>query len=380
MLSIPPNTIKCADVLEGLAALPAARAQLVITSPPYNLDINYKNHKDDLSEAQYYGWLDEVWRECLRILEPGGRICINMGENKRGELQCPPHVRFAEQLVAAGALYRGMFIWNKHNAASKTAWGSWRSAANPHIVPTHEYIIVFSKTQYKLEARARKNDISAGEFITCKDSIWNFGPESKKRLEHPAPFPVQLPARLIRFYSYCGDMIIDPFAGSGTVGVAAKLLGRNYYLIDNSEKYCAAAAARLAELKAPAAEQIIIPNDKNKVIRDGKLCPHRRPDQTRQNLSRALYSVIENRSPALVAALLAAGARPSLADKHYEQKLLLAILGGAPPEVLTLLWPYYEKEPPEFWAHVAAQVAATAQKLPAPLQADLAARTAASRA
>jgi len=180
-----------------------------------------------------------VWKECNRILVDGWRLCINIGENKRQNISFPTFAAFIQQCVELKMLYRGTLIWNKNSAANHTAWGSWNNCSNPHVVPRHEYIIVFSKNNFKLEGDRNLCDLSdeGKEFMEYTRSVWNLGTESKTKIGHPAPFPVELPLRLIKFYSYRGNVVLDPFAGSGTVGVAALQLERIFILIEHSKKY-----------------------------------------------------------------------------------------------------------------------------------------------
>lgn len=241
---LPLDAIICGDALDTLRALPAESVHLAITSPPYNLDKPYANHDDDLDYEDYLDWMGEVWAATKRVLVPGGRLCINIGENKRQNITEPTYSAFIRQLVELDMLYRGTVIWNKHSAAKHCAWGSWKSCSNPHIVPRHEYIIVFSRDQFKLDGDADTSDLTADEFMTATRSVWEFGPESRTRIGHPAPFPMELPRRLIKFYSYPGNIVLDMFAGSGTVGLAASELGRRYLLIDNSAEYCRLAQQR----------------------------------------------------------------------------------------------------------------------------------------
>ena len=245
MKNLPLNTVICGDALETLSALPANSVHLMITSPPYNLDKPYSNHDDGLDYREYLAWMASVWKAAKRVLVDGGRICVNIGENKRQNITCPTYSAFIQQFVELEMLYRGTIIWNKHSAAKHCAWGSWKSCSNPHIVPRHEYIIIFSKGQWKLDGRKSESDITAKEFMDSTRSVWQFGTESKKRIGHPAPFPEKLPARLIKYYSYRGNVVLDMFAGSGTVGVAARKLGRNFILIDNSAQYCELARTRI---------------------------------------------------------------------------------------------------------------------------------------
>lgn len=247
------GVILCGDALDTLRELPDAAVHLAITSPPYNLDKDYDRHGDDLDDRDYLAWMAQVWAETLRVLVHGGRLCINIGENKRQTISNPTYSAFIQQLVELGMLYRGTIIWYKNSAAKHCAWGSWQSCSNPHLVPRHEYILAFSKGAWKLEGARDDCDITDKEFITCTRSLWTFGTERKSRIGHPAPFPLELPRRLMKFYSYRGNVVLDMFAGSGTVGVAAVELGRRYILIDNSLKYCQLARARIGEAGGKAA-------------------------------------------------------------------------------------------------------------------------------
>ncbi len=249
---LPLNKIVCGDALDTLKLLPGESVHLVITSPPYNLNKPYSDHNDLMDYNEYLDWMGQVWNETKRVLVKGGRLCINMGENKRQNITYPAFSAFIQQCVDLKMLYRGTLIWNKHSAAKHCAWGSWNSCSNPHIVPRHEYIIVFSKGQWKLEGSPENCDLDKEEFMKYTRSVWVFAPESRKKIGHPAPFPEELPYRLIKFYSYKGNTVLDMFAGSGTVGLVAKKLGRNFILIDNSREYCKSAAKRLDEELQPS--------------------------------------------------------------------------------------------------------------------------------
>ncbi|MBM4033855.1 MAG: site-specific DNA-methyltransferase [Planctomycetes bacterium] len=248
-LAKPLGYIVCGDVLHVLARVPLGSVHVIITSPPYNLEKPYSQHDDGLEDREYLAWMKQVWGACKRVLVPGGRICVNIGENKRQYISNPHYSAFIQQLVELRMLYRGTIIWNKHSAAKHCAWGSWKSPSNPHLVPRHEYIIVFSKGDWKLEGRPEDVDITPEEFMACTRSVWEFGTESRTRIGHPAPFPEQLPERLIKFLSFRGQTVLDPFAGSGTVGLVAARLGRHFILGDNSPQYCKLARKRIvAEL------------------------------------------------------------------------------------------------------------------------------------
>jgi len=242
---LPINKIICGDALDTLKLLPQNSIHLVITSPPYNLNKPYINHNDLMDYEEYLNWMGQIWKETKRVLVEGGRLCINIGENKRQNITYPTYSAFIQQCVDLKMLYRGTLIWNKHSAAKHCAWGSWNSCSNPHIVPRHEYIIIFSKGQWKLEGSPKNCDLDKKEFMEYTRSIWVFAPESRNKIGHPAPFPEELPYRLIKFYSYKKDIVLDMFAGSGTTGLVSKKLGRNFILIDNSIDYCKLSEKRL---------------------------------------------------------------------------------------------------------------------------------------
>ena len=242
---LPLNKIICGDALASLQVLRSNSVHLVVTSPPYNLSKPYANHDDEMDYPEYLDWMGQVWREVKRVLVPSGRLCINIGENKRQNITYPTFSAFIQQCIEAGYLYRGTVIWNKNSAAKHCAWGSWNSATNPHIVPRHEYILAFSKDHFRLDGSPEDCDIDKDLFMECTRSVWAFGTESRSRIGHPAPFPKELPARLMKFYSFKENVVLDMFAGSGTVGVVAKQLGRQFILIDNSPEYCKLARERI---------------------------------------------------------------------------------------------------------------------------------------
>lgn len=265
MNELPLNKIICGDALDVLKILPKDSVHLAITSPPYNLDMPYKNHKDNMPYGEYLEWMREVWHETKKVLVSGGRLCINIGENKRQNITFPTYSAFIQQCIEMGMLYRGTIIWNKHSAAKHTAWGSWKSPSNPHIVPRHEYIIVFSKDNFKIENGDKNSDITDKEFMEYTRSIWTFAPETRKKVGHPAPFPEELPYRLIKFYSFPKQIVLDMFAGSGTTGLVATKLGRKFILIDNSSEYCKLALNRIKKETAQTKLNTNIFNVDNKV-------------------------------------------------------------------------------------------------------------------
>jgi len=233
--------------------LPDNCVQLVVTSPPYNAS---KDYDEDLSLSDYLGLLHDVFAECYRVLSPGGRMVVNVANlGRKPYIPLTSHINLIMHDI--GFLHRGEIIWDKSaSAGSSCAWGSFQSASNPCLRDIHEYLLVFSKGDYKLarskteRAEGRIDTIVKDEFIQHTKSIWSFPTESARRVNHPAPFPVELPRRCIEMYTYAGDVVLDPFLGSGTTAVAAKMCGRRYVGLDLSEEYCAIAEERLAQTDA----------------------------------------------------------------------------------------------------------------------------------
>ena len=246
------NQIILGDAIKVLDLIPADSIHLIITSPPYNLNKEYTDHDDEMPYNEYLNWMKEIWVKCNRVLINGGRLCINIGENKRKNITYPTFSAFIQQCIDINMLYRGTIIWNKNSAAKHCAWGSWNSCSNPHIVPRHEYIVIFSKNTFKLDGDKVNCDLNKDgkEFIRNTRSVWNMGTESKKKIKHPTPFPIELPLRLIKFYTYKHNIILDPFAGSGTVGLAALKTSRYFILIENSENYCKLALERINNISS----------------------------------------------------------------------------------------------------------------------------------
>ncbi len=226
---------------ESMSELPDNSVGLAFTSPPYNVG---KEYDDDLTFQQYLDLIAAVGREVYRVLVPGGRYVVNIANLGR-KPYIPLHSFFYQVHMAAGFLPMGEVIWQKARGASgNCAWGSWKSAKAPRLRDIHEYLLVFAKQDFGRPDRG-ESDVERDEFMAATLSIWDIPPESAKRVGHPAPFPVELAERVIRLYSYTGDVILDPFVGSGTTCVAAARNSRHWVGFDISPEYCMLATARI---------------------------------------------------------------------------------------------------------------------------------------
>jgi len=230
---------------ENMEELPDNSVHLMVTSPPYNVG---KQYDENLTLQEYRQFLKQVWKEVYRALVPGGRACINIANLGR-KPYIPLHAFVVEDMLELGFLMRGEIIWNKATSSSpSTAWGSWLSAANPTLRDIHEYILVFSKGVFRRKNTLRKRStISRKEFLEFTRSVWTFPAESARGIGHPAPFPVELPYRLIQLYTFEGEVILDPFIGSGQAAIATIKTNRHYVGYDISEEYVRLAGRRIKE-------------------------------------------------------------------------------------------------------------------------------------
>jgi len=256
---------------ENMKEIPNNSIHLVITSPPYNVS---KEYDKDMSLKEYLNLLENSFKEVYRVLVNGGRACINVANIGR-----KPYIPLSDYIstimIDIGFNMRGEIIWNKASSAgSSTAWGSWQSATNPILRDIHEYraaethfgvrekakplhgsenglwhtILIFSKGEYKREKGNKENTISREQFIEWTKSIWNMNTESAKRIGHPAPFPEELPYRLIQLYSFKNDIILDPFMGSGTTAIAALKSDRKFIGYEINNDYIKLAEKRIETL------------------------------------------------------------------------------------------------------------------------------------
>lgn len=233
---------------ENMEEIPSNSVHLMVTSPPYNVT---KDYDEDLSLREYLELLNNVFSETHRVLVHGGRACINVANLGR-----KPYIPLSDYvshiMMDIGFLMRGEIIWHKGAGAGiSMAWGSWKSASNPVLRDTHEYILVFSKGSFSRKKQLENEDtIERDQFMEWTKSVWTMNTESAKKIGHPAPFPIELPHRLIQLYTYRDDIVLDPFMGSGSTGIASLRSGRKYVGYDIDPQYIKLAEERLLPLKS----------------------------------------------------------------------------------------------------------------------------------
>ena len=298
-------TIICDKAEHAIDKLEDESVDILITSPPYNVDLGnnkyhhspYDVYKDNKLHQDYINWLRSVFYGVYPKMKSGGRVVINIGDGKNGSV--PTHKDILDFMVEIGYIVMTQIIWNKNTTGNRTAWGSYGSPSSPSIPCPYEHILVFAKetkvkeldfTQFynqnctvshlfsaesvtwkeledmrtlgpdklgvklaKRELKREKNKyskymttITNREFIDYAWGIWSFAPETRqKKLGHPAMFPVELPRRILKMFSYRGDTVLDPFMGLGTTGLACKELDRNFIGVDMSTDYCEMAQKRI---------------------------------------------------------------------------------------------------------------------------------------
>ncbi len=251
---IPPVHIHNADAAQGIRAYVTEPVHLVVTSPPYNVGIDYDMHADDM--GTHLDMLTDVWRRCHEVMAEGARICVVVPFGVGRTPWVPFAARIMETLQAAGFTLRGQIVWDKNTTGNRTSWGSWRMPSAPALRDTTESIVVAHKGSGTLaipddvlcadgEGRKYAPWLSADYFMELAQDHWAIAPESAQRVKHPAPYPVELVTRLIHFYAFPGAHVLDPFGGSGTTGVAAVQQGCAATLFDISAQYCQQAQERI---------------------------------------------------------------------------------------------------------------------------------------
>ena len=242
------NTIICGDCVEVMRSIPDDTIDLIVTSPPYNIGIEYDGYEDNLSWEEYYAWCTTWMWECRRILKPDGRFALNhylsLGNAKE---RSAPLMELNNIASACGFYHHSVAIWHDITLAKRTAWGSWMSASAPYINSPFEGVLLLYKEHWKKDNKG-VSDISKDEFVHLTRGVWNI-----KTVCHgltPANFSMDFAEKTIKLLSYVGDLVLDPFSGSGTIAEACSKNNRRYVGIEQSAKYCDIARRRVYEQAA----------------------------------------------------------------------------------------------------------------------------------
>jgi len=221
---------------------------LIVTSPPYNVDVHYSSFQDDIPYDKYLEFTEKWLTKAYLVTKSEGRMCLNIpldkskGRKEEGFQSIYAYILYLAKKI--GWKYFSTIIWNEGNISRRTAWGSWLSAKAPYVIAPVEVIIILYKEKWN-KSNLGKSDITKEEFIEWTNGIWTFPGENKKRAGHPAPFPIELPKRCIKLFSYIGDTVLDPFLGSGTTLIACALLNRKGIGVEIDKNYCTISKDRL---------------------------------------------------------------------------------------------------------------------------------------
>ena len=217
---------------------------LTITSPPYNVGIDYNSNEDDGDYCAYLRFTQAWLANLYHWTKDTGRLCLNipLDKNKGGQKSVGADITTLAKEV--GWRYHSTIVWNEGNISRRTAWGSWKSASAPYVIAPVELILILYKNQWTRK-QPGQSDIGRQEFMDWTNGLWTFKGESKKRVGHPAPFPRLLPRRCIKLFSFVGDVVLDPFAGSGTTLIEALNHKRRAVGIELDKEYCKLAQARI---------------------------------------------------------------------------------------------------------------------------------------
>jgi len=238
-----------------LLKMPDNFIDLIVTSPPYNVNLGknkynknpYDLYRDNKAHKEYIRWLQLSLVFIYQKTKPGGRCAINISDAKNGGIPTVSDViQFMTQKI--GWIPMTNIIWHKSQIGNRCSWGSWKSPSSPSFPTPYENIVIFAKESKKLQWKG-ETDLTKQEFIDWSLAVWNFPGETKaKKLGHPAPFPIELPKRLIKMLSWIDSIIYDPFMGIGTTALACKLHNRNYIGSEISAEYCRISEKRLLEI------------------------------------------------------------------------------------------------------------------------------------
>lgn len=247
------NKIYNEDCRDGMKKLDENSVDLIITSPPYNIGIDYDSWDDGMDWDDYWRFMRDWIKECFRILKEDGRICINHYLSfGTSEHRVAPLMEINKIALEIGFKHHTVAIWMDRTLAKRTAWGSWLSASAPYINSPFEGILILYKRDWKKHNKG-KSTIGKEDFIDLTRGIWNLNTETKGLTK--ANFPVDLPEKCIRLLSYEGDLVLDPFMGSGTTAEACLRLNRRYIGFELSKAYCEKMKCRTEQERLFALEQ-----------------------------------------------------------------------------------------------------------------------------
>jgi site-specific DNA-methyltransferase (adenine-specific) len=241
---VPGITILQEDFLTT-GSIPPRSIDLIVTSPPYNVSIAYTAVRDDVSYPEYLDFTGRWLEKAYSLMKPDGRMCLNIPLDKNLGGQQSVYADILALAKARGWRYHATVIWNEQNISRRTAWGSWLSARAPYVIAPVETIAVLYRESWK-KVESGTSDISRDEFIGWTNGVWTFSGEKRGRAGHPAPFPLELPSRCIKLFTYVGDTVLDPFMGSGTTLLACRNLKRRGIGVEIDPAYCEVAKKRLS--------------------------------------------------------------------------------------------------------------------------------------
>jgi site-specific DNA-methyltransferase (adenine-specific) len=248
----------CGDVFACLEKIESNSVDLIFTSPPYNVGINYEKHYDKMSYSEYLKWIEAVIEELYKKLKDDGRFAINIPSITADNEYKPLFMDIYNIAQKIGFKIRNDILWFKHQVSKRTAWGSFQSPSDPYVVQPYEFILVFNKKYKRHKGKKENIDITRDEFIKFSLAFWDIKPETRKEILNacPVPFPEELVYRVLKFYTYKHDLVLDPFGGSGTTNYVAALLERRSIYIDNSKKSFEFAVKRVSKVLRCSAIEI----------------------------------------------------------------------------------------------------------------------------
>jgi site-specific DNA-methyltransferase (adenine-specific) len=261
------------DCIEVMKTFPEGSIDLLVTSPPYNVNIAYDVHKDDLSMDEYYEWTKNWLREALRVLKDDGRIAVNV-PNELNVQERGGRILFVAEfwmmMKEVGFKFSGLvdLTENSPHRVRHSAWGSWMSASAPYVYNPKECVIIaYKKSSKKLtkgisqwlgtptevtneDGKVRTKmvyqDEDKKEFMNLVFGRWEYFADTRSLTK--ATFSMDIPAKAIKILSYKNDIVLDPFMGSGTSAFAAELLDRRWLGIELSPAYTEIARKRVQTL------------------------------------------------------------------------------------------------------------------------------------